>query len=225
MSPAQDVSCAEHLDSPGDVQQTGTAYVDSPGEAVIASGMSLPAEPQSIAMRKPSSIYNVLTKGSVCVPCSPTMQALAHSESDLCDKECNVILNLSSSPTCCVDLDKTLVPIECKCPLNCSCHMGFDPGDHHDCVGRKEYASLLHQVEVLEKALQHQITLDHNSLLACHDSHDLPSDVEDSKAKDSVLGLVPECSPYHCHSPFLDPLSMAMAQGDSGYQSPVDVNT
>ena len=111
MSPAQDVSCAEHLDSPGDVQQTGTAHADSPGEAVIASGISSPTEPQHTAMPKPSSIGNVLTKGSVCVPCSPTVQSLAHSESDLCHKEYNVILNLSSSPTCCVDLDKTLVPI------------------------------------------------------------------------------------------------------------------
>ena len=84
MSPDQDVSCAEHLDSPGDVQQTRTAYADSPGEAVIASGMSSPTEPQSTALPKPSSIGNVLTKGSFCVPCSPTLQALAHSESDLC---------------------------------------------------------------------------------------------------------------------------------------------
>ena len=29
MSPAQDVSCAEHLDSPGDVQQTWTAHAQS----------------------------------------------------------------------------------------------------------------------------------------------------------------------------------------------------
>ena len=102
-------------------------------------------------MPKPSSIGNVLTKGSVCVPCSPIVQALAHSESDLCHKECNVILNLSSSPTHCVDLDKTLVPIECKCALHCSCHMGFDLSDHHDCVSRKEYASLLHQVEAWKR--------------------------------------------------------------------------
>ena len=124
-----------------------------PGEVVIASGMSSQTEPQSTAMPKPSSIGNVLAKGSVCVPCSPTMQTLAHSESDLCHKECNVILNLSSSPTHCVDLDKTLVPIECKCALGHSCHMGCDLGHHHDCVSRKEYASLLHQVEALERAI------------------------------------------------------------------------
>ena len=123
MSPAQDVSCAEHLDSPGDVQQTETTYADSSGEAVIASGMSSPTEPQSTTMPKLSSIGNVLTKGSVCVPCSPTMQALAHSESELCHMECNVIQNLSLSPTHCVDLDKTLVPVECKCALSHSCHM------------------------------------------------------------------------------------------------------
>ena len=216
MSPAQDVSCAERLDSPGDVQHT--AHADSPAEAVIASDMSSPTEPQSAAMPKPSSIGNVLTKGSVCVPCSPTVQALGHSESELCHKECDVILNLSSSPTCCVYLDKTLVPIECKCALCCSCHMGFDPGNHCDCVSRKEYASLLHQVKALEKALQHQIAQGHNSLLSCHGSHGSPSDVEDNKAKDTILGTVPECSPNHSHShshsPFINPVSMAMAQGD-----------
>ena len=216
------MSCTEHLDSPGNVQQIRTAYADSPSEAVIASGMSSPAEPQSTAMPKPSSIGNVLTKGPACVPCSPTVQALAHSESDLCHKECNVILNLSSSPTHCVDLDKTLVPIECKCALSCLCHMGFNPGDHYDCASRKEYASLLHRVQVLEKALQYQIAQGRNSLLPCHSSQDSPSDVEDNKAEDSVLGLVPECSADHCHSPSLDPVSMAMAQGESGYQSPVD---
>ena len=166
MSPAQDVSCTEHFDSPSNVQQTGTAHEDSPIEAVIPPGMSLPTEPQSTAMPKPSSIGNVLTKGSFCVPCSPIMQALAHSESDLCHKECNVILNPSSSPTHCVDLDKTLVPMECKCALSHSCHMGFDPGDHCDCVSRKEYASLLNWVEALEKALQYQIAQGHNSLLS-----------------------------------------------------------
>ena len=143
-SPAKDVSHAEHLDSPGNVQQTGTAHADSPGEAVIASGMSSPTEHQSTAMPKPSSIGNVLAKGSVCVPCSPTMQASSHSESNLCDKECNVTQPLSSNPTHCADLDKTLVPVECKCALSHLCHMGFDPGSHHDCVSRKEYASLLH---------------------------------------------------------------------------------
>ena len=75
---------------------------------------------------------------------------------------------------------------------------------------------------MLEKALQQQITQGHNSLLPCHGSCDSPSDVEDSKAKDSVLGSVPVCSPDHCHSPSLDLVSMAMLQGDSGYQSPVD---
>ena len=100
--------------------------------------------------------------------------------------------------------------------------MGFNLGDHHDCVSRKEYASLLHQVETLEKALQHQIAQGHNSLLLCHGSHGSPLDVEDNKAKDSVLGSVPGCSPNHSHSPSIDPVSMAMAQGDSGYQSPVD---
>ena len=100
--------------------------------------------------------------------------------------------------------------------------MGFDPGDHHDCVSRKEYASLLHQVEAFEKALQHQISKGHNSLLTCHGSYGSPSDVECNKAKDFVLGAVPECSPNLSHSPCIDPISMAMAQGDSGYQSPID---
>ena len=36
MSPAQDVSCAEHLDSPGDIQQTANAHADSPSEAVTS---------------------------------------------------------------------------------------------------------------------------------------------------------------------------------------------
>ena len=80
MSPAKEVSHAEHLDSPGDVQQIGTANADSPSEAVITSGMSSPTEPQFTTMPKPSSIGNVLAKGSVCVPCSPTMQALSHCE-------------------------------------------------------------------------------------------------------------------------------------------------
>ena len=106
--------------------------------------------------------------------------------------------------------------------------MGFILNGHHDCVSRKEYASLLHQVEVLEKGLQPQITQGHNPLLSSHGSHDSPSDVvlEDNKTKDSVLGSVPECSHNHSHSPSLDPVSMVMSQGDSGYQSPVDnVNT
>ena len=133
---------------------------------------------------------------------------------------------LSSSPTHCVDLDKTLVPIECKCALSHSCHRGVDPGGHLDCVSRKEYASLLHQVEVLEKALQHQIAQGHNSLLPCHGSHDSPSDVENNKAKDSVLDSVPECSLNHSHNLSIDPVSMVMAQSASGYQSPVNnINT
>ena len=100
--------------------------------------------------------------------------------------------------------------------------MGFDPGDHCDCVSRKEYASLLHQVEALEKALQHQIAQGHHSLLPCHGSNGSPSDVEENKAKEPVHGSVPKCSPNHSHSLSIDPVSMAMAQGDSGYQSPVD---
>ena len=52
MSPAQDVSCDEHIDSPGDVHQTGTAHTDGPGEAVIVTGMSSPAKPQSTAITK-----------------------------------------------------------------------------------------------------------------------------------------------------------------------------
>ena len=96
--------------------------------------------------------------------------------------------------------------------------MGFDPGGHHDCASRKEHASLLHRVKVLEKALQHQITQGHNALLPCHGPHDSPLDVEGNTAKDSVLGSVPECSTDHCHSPSLDPVSMATSQGDSGYQ-------
>ena len=75
-------------------------------------------------------------------------------------------------------------------------------------------------MEVLEKALQHQFTQGHTSLLPCHSSHNFPSAVEDNKAKDSVLGSVPECSPDH--HPSLDPISMVISQGDSGYKSPVD---
>ena len=75
---------------------------------------------------------------------------------------------------------------------------------------------------MLVKPLQHQIAQGHNSSLPCHVSHDSPSGVEANKAKDSVLGLVSECSPDHHHSPSLDPVSMAMGQGDSGYQSPID---
>ena len=89
--------------------------------------------------------------------------------------------------------------------------MGFDPGGNHDCVSRKEHASLLHRVEVLEMAFQHQIAQGPKSSLPCHGSHDSPSDVEDNKAKDSVFGLVPECSPDHSHSPPLDQVSMAMS--------------
>ena len=58
---------AEHLDSPGDVQQTGTTHADYPSEAVIVTGMLSPAEPQSTAITKPNSTGIVLTKGSVCV--------------------------------------------------------------------------------------------------------------------------------------------------------------
>ena len=231
MSPAQDMSCAEHLDSPGDVQQTGTAYADSPSEAVIASGMSLPTVPHSTAITKSNSTSIVLTKESVCVPCSPItlaasqfkndeVQTLTQCGSSLDGSGNQMLQPLSSSPTHCVDLDKTLVPVECKCTLSHSCHMGFDPGGHHDCVSRKEHASLLHQVEVLEKALQHQTAQGHNSLLPCHGSHYSPSDVEDNKTKDSVLGSVPEYSPDHC--PSLEQISMAILQGDSGYKSPVD---
>ena len=75
---------------------------------------------------------------------------------------------------------------------------------------------------MLEKALQHQIIQGHNSLLPCHGSHNYSSGVGDNKTNDSVLGLVPEYSPDHSHSPSLDPVSMAMSQGDSGYQSPVN---
>ena len=75
---------------------------------------------------------------------------------------------------------------------------------------------------MLGKVFQHRIAQGHNSLLPCHGSHGSPSDVEDKKAKDSVLGSVPECPHNHSHSPSIDPISMAMAQGDSGYQSPVD---
>ena len=234
MSPAQDVSCAEHLDSLDDAQQTGTVQADSPGEAVIVAGMSSPAEPQSTAITKPNSTGIVLTKGSVCVPCSPITLAVSQSKNDEAQNltQCGSSLDgsgnqvllfqpLLSSPTCCVDLDKTLVPIECKCALSCSCHMGFNPDGQHDCVSRNEHAFLLHRVEVLEKALQHQIAHGHNSSLPCHGSHDSPSDVEDNKAKESVLGSIPECSNHH-HSQSLDPVSMVMAQSDSGYQSPVD---
>ena len=62
MSPAQDVSCTKHLHSPDDVQQTGTTHADSPSEAVIATGMSSPAEPQSTAITKPTSAGIVLTE-------------------------------------------------------------------------------------------------------------------------------------------------------------------
>ena len=78
MPPAQDVSCAEHLDSPGDVQQTGTAHAYSPSEAVIVAGMLSPTDPQSTAITKPNSPGIVITKGSVCVPCSPITLAASH---------------------------------------------------------------------------------------------------------------------------------------------------
>ena len=80
MPPAQDVSCAEH--SPGDVQQTGTAHADSPGEVVIASGMSSPTEPQSTAITKPDSTGLILAKGSFCVRCPPITLAASHSKND-----------------------------------------------------------------------------------------------------------------------------------------------
>ena len=162
MSPAQDVSCAEHLDSTGDIQQTANARADSPSEAVIVTGMSSPAKPQSTAITKPISAGIVLTKGSICVPCSPIALAASQSKNNEAQTQCGSSLDgsgnqvhqlLSSSPTCCLDLDKTLVPIECKCALSQSCHMGFDPGGHQDYVSRKEHSSLLHQVELLEKAL------------------------------------------------------------------------
>ena len=68
MSPAQDVSCVEHLDSPGDIQQTETAHANSLVEAAIACGMSSPTEPQSTAMPKPPRglfVFHVLP------PCKP----------------------------------------------------------------------------------------------------------------------------------------------------------
>ena len=147
MPPAQDVSCAEHL-GPGDVQQTGTAHAESPDEAVITSGMSSPTAHQSTGMPKPSSIGSVLTKGSVCVLCSPIILAASQSKNDeaqtltqygsCLDSSGNPVLQpLSSSPTHCVDLDRTLVPIECKYALSHSCHMGFDLGGHYDCVSGK----------------------------------------------------------------------------------------
>ena len=119
MSPAQDVSCAEDLDSPGEVQQTGTSY--SPGEAVMVTGMSSPAEPQSTVITKPKSTGIVITKGSVCVPCSPIVltasqskndeaQTLAQCGSSLDGRGNQVLQPLSSSPAHSVDLDKTLVP-------------------------------------------------------------------------------------------------------------------
>ena len=197
-SNTQDVSCTEHLDSPSDVQQTGSA-----SEAVIVADMLSSAKPQSTVNTKPNSTGIVLTKGSLCVLCSPIILATSQSKNDEALTQCEssldgsgnqVLQPLSSSPTNCVDLDKTMVPVECKCALSHSCHMGFDLGGHHDCVSRKEYASLLHWVEALEKALQHQITQGHNSLLPCHGSYHSPSDVKDNKAKDSVLGPVPECS-------------------------------
>ena len=155
MSPAQDVSCDEHLDSPGDIQQTANAHADSLSEAVIVTGMSSPAKLQSTAITKPTSAGIVLTKGSVCVPCSPITLAASQSKGDEAQAltQCGSSLDssgnqvhqpLSSSPTWCLDLDKTLVPIECKCACSHSCHMGFDLGGHQDCVSRKEYASLLY---------------------------------------------------------------------------------
>ena len=210
MSPAKDVSHAEHLDSPGEVQQTGTAY--SPSEAVIVAGMSSPAEHQSTAITKPNSTGIVLTKGSVCVPCSPITLAASQSKY----YEAQTLIQCGSS------LDGSGNQVLQPLSSSCSCHMGFDPVGHCDGVSRKEYISLLHQVEVLEKAFQHQIAQGHNPLLSSHSSHDSPSDVEDNKAKDSVLGSIPECSPVHSHSPSPIPVSMAMSQGDSGYQSPIN---
>ena len=80
MSPAQDVFCAKSLDSPGDVQQTGTAHADCAGEAVIVSGMSLPTKPQLTAITKLDSFYTVLTKGSVYAPCSPIVLVVSRSK-------------------------------------------------------------------------------------------------------------------------------------------------
>ena len=106
--------------------------------------MSLPAEPKSTAITKPNSTGILLTKGSVHVPCSSITLAANQSKNDEAQTplECvssldgsgnQVIQPLSSSPTHCVDLDKTLVPKECKCVLSHSCHRGFDPGGHLDC--------------------------------------------------------------------------------------------
>ena len=124
MSPAQDVSCTEHIDSPGDVHQTGTAHADSPSEAVIVAGMLSRVEPQSTAITKPNSTGIVLTKEFVCVPCSPIPLASSQSKNDEAqtltqcgsslDGSGNQVLQpISSSPTHCVDLGKTLVPTQC----------------------------------------------------------------------------------------------------------------
>ena len=106
----QDVSCAEHLDSPGDVQQTGTAHADSPSEAVIVVWPSSPARPQSTGITKPNSTGIVITKGSVCVPCSLITVVASQSKNDEAQTltQCEFILDgngnqvlqpLSSSPT------------------------------------------------------------------------------------------------------------------------------
>ena len=132
MSPAQDVSCAEHLDSPSDIQQSN-AHADSPSEAVIVTGMSSAAKPQSTAITKPTSAGIVLTKGSLCVPCSPISLAASQSRNDEVQAltQCGSSLDgsgnqvhqpLSSSPTYCLDLDKTLV----MCPQSLMPH-GFQP--------------------------------------------------------------------------------------------------
>ena len=110
MSPSQDMSCAEHLDSPGDIQQTVNAFADSSNEAVTSTGMLSPAKPESTAITKPTSAGIVLTKGSVCVPCSPITfvasqsnideaQTLTQYGSSLDGRGNQVLQPLSSSPT------------------------------------------------------------------------------------------------------------------------------
>ena len=59
-------------------------------------------------------------------------------------------------------------------------------------------------------------------MLSSHGLHDSPLVVEDNKAKDPVLGSIQESSPVHSQSPSIKPVSIAMSQGDSRYQSPVD---
>ena len=152
--------CAEHLDNPGDVDSPGipgadSPHADSPSEADIVTSMSSPTKPQSIDIFNPNSTGIVLTKGSGCIPCSPITLAASQSKNDeaqiitqcgsCLDGRGNQVLQpLASSPTPCVDLDNTLVPVECKCAPSQSCQLGFDLGGHHECVSRKEHVSLLH---------------------------------------------------------------------------------